>query len=66
MKDGMPSIFWLRNVNILAGNLVFMKPWGVEIYGGPVSIGDYTTLIATMDKTHQAYSLDGEWKVGKS
>ena len=31
-------------------NLVFMKPWGVEIYGGPVSIGDYTTLIATMDK----------------
>jgi acetyltransferase-like isoleucine patch superfamily enzyme len=31
-------------------NLVFMKPWGVEIYGWPVSIGDYTTLIATMEK----------------
>jgi acetyltransferase-like isoleucine patch superfamily enzyme len=31
-------------------NLVFMKPWGVEIYGGPVSIGDYTTLIATPDR----------------
>lgn len=31
-------------------NLVFMKPWGVEIYGPSVSIGDYTTLIATMDR----------------
>lgn len=31
-------------------HLVFMKPWGVEIYGNPVSIGDYTTLIATMDR----------------
>jgi acetyltransferase-like isoleucine patch superfamily enzyme len=27
-----------------------MKPWGVEIYGPSVSIGDYTTLIATMDR----------------
>ena len=27
-----------------------MKPWHVEVYGGPVSLGDYTTLIATTDK----------------
>lgn len=27
-----------------------MKPWAVEIYGGPVSVGDYTALIATQDK----------------
>jgi acetyltransferase-like isoleucine patch superfamily enzyme len=30
--------------------LHFMKPWQVEIFGGPVSIGDYTTVIATPDK----------------
>ena len=30
--------------------LHFMKPWHVEIFGGPVSLGDYTTVIATPDK----------------
>lgn len=30
--------------------LVFMKPWHVEIFGGPVSLGDYTTVIATPDR----------------
>jgi acetyltransferase-like isoleucine patch superfamily enzyme len=30
--------------------LHFMKPWQVEIFGGPVSLGDYTTVIATPDK----------------
>jgi acetyltransferase-like isoleucine patch superfamily enzyme len=28
----------------------FMKPWQVEIFGGPISLGDYTTVIATSDK----------------
>ena len=27
-----------------------MKPWHVEIFGGPVSLGDYTTVIATSDR----------------
>lgn len=30
--------------------LHFMKPWQVEIFGGPVFLGDYTTVIATPDK----------------
>ena len=29
--------------------LHFMKPWQVEIFGGPISIGNYTTVIATPD-----------------
>ena len=27
-----------------------MKPWHVEIFGGPVHLGDYSTLIATPDR----------------
>lgn len=46
-------------------NLVFMKPWGVEIYGGSVSIGDYTTLIATMDKRIRLTSWMANEKSGK-
>jgi len=30
--------------------LHFMKPWQVEIFGGPIFLGDYTTLIASPDK----------------
>lgn len=46
-------------------NLVFMKPWGVEIYGGPVSLGDYTTLIATPDKRIRLTSWMADGKSGK-
>ena len=28
----------------------FMKPWHVEIFGGPVLLGDYATVIATSDR----------------
>jgi acetyltransferase-like isoleucine patch superfamily enzyme len=28
----------------------FMKPWHVEIFGGPVSLGNYATVIATPDR----------------
>jgi len=28
----------------------FMKPWHVEVFGGPISIGEYTHVIATPDK----------------
>jgi len=27
----------------------FMKPWHVEIFGGPISLGDYAAVIATPD-----------------
>ncbi len=46
-------------------NLVFMKPWGIEIYGGPVSIGDYTTLIATMDRRIRLTAWMANGKSGK-
>jgi acetyltransferase-like isoleucine patch superfamily enzyme len=46
-------------------NLVFMKPWYVEIYGGPVSIGDFTTLIATTDKRIRITSWMANGKSGK-
>jgi acetyltransferase-like isoleucine patch superfamily enzyme len=29
---------------------VFMRPWHVELFGGPIVIGRYVTLIATSDK----------------
>jgi acetyltransferase-like isoleucine patch superfamily enzyme len=29
---------------------VFMRPWHVELFGGPIAIGRYVTLIATPDK----------------
>jgi acetyltransferase-like isoleucine patch superfamily enzyme len=28
----------------------FMRPWYVEVFGGPVEIGDYATIIATRDQ----------------
>jgi acetyltransferase-like isoleucine patch superfamily enzyme len=46
-------------------NLVFMKPWYMEIYGCPVSIGDYTTLIATPDKRVRLTSWMANGKSGK-
>ncbi len=27
-----------------------MRPWDVELFGGPITIGNYTTVIATSDK----------------
>lgn len=42
-----------------------MKPWGIEIYGGPVLIGDYTTLIATMDRRIRLTSWIADSKSGK-
>lgn len=46
-------------------HLVFMKPWGVEIYGSSVSIGDYTTLIATMDRRIRLTSWMANEKSGR-
>lgn len=33
----------------LGKHFVFMKPWNVEIFGAPIHIGDFTTVIATPD-----------------
>ncbi len=44
---------------------MFMKPWAVEIFGSPVSIGDYTTLIATMDKRIRLTSWMAEDRTGR-
>lgn len=46
-------------------NMVFMKPWYMEIFGWPVSIGDYTTLIATTDKRLRLTSWMANGKSGK-
>jgi acetyltransferase-like isoleucine patch superfamily enzyme len=34
----------------LGRGCTFMKPWHVEIFGGPVTLGDYATVIATPDR----------------
>ena len=28
----------------------FMKPWNIEVFGGPVELGDFATVIATRDQ----------------
>ena len=34
----------------LGRGYTFMKPWHVEIFGGPIHIGEYATIIASSDK----------------
>lgn len=34
----------------LGKGATFMKPWYVEVFGGPVSLGNYATVIAAPDK----------------
>jgi acetyltransferase-like isoleucine patch superfamily enzyme len=34
----------------LGQGCTFMKPWHVEIFGGPVSLGNHSTVIATPDR----------------
>jgi acetyltransferase-like isoleucine patch superfamily enzyme len=34
----------------LGRGYTFMRPWHVELFGAPISIGDFATLIATPDK----------------
>jgi len=45
------SDYFLRpQFDRLGRGCTFMKPWHVEIFGGPVSLGDYSTVIATSDR----------------
>jgi len=53
----------------LGRGCTFMKPWFVEVFGGPVSIGDYCTLIATADArirltVWSAMGAKGEIEIG--
>ncbi len=34
----------------LGRGFAFMRPWHVELFGGPITIGDFVTVIATSDK----------------
>ncbi len=34
----------------LGKGFAFMRPWHVELFGGPIRIGNYATVIATSDK----------------
>ncbi len=34
----------------LGRGFFFIKPWHVELFGGPISIGNYATIIATADQ----------------
>jgi len=50
----------------LGGGCTFMKPWHVEIFGGPVSLGEYATVIATSDRKVRLTvwsAWDGEGKI---
>jgi acetyltransferase-like isoleucine patch superfamily enzyme len=42
--------FLRPQLDYLGEGCTFMKPWYVEIFGGPVSIGAYTHVIATPDR----------------
>lgn len=55
----------------LGKDVVFRKPWYVDIYGRPVSIDDYTTVIAMSDKRvmitawQAADGTSGKVEIGK-
>jgi len=54
----------------LGGETTFMKPWHVEINGGPVFLGDYANVIATPDNkvrftVWSSYGKEGCIKIGK-
>ncbi|MDZ4165812.1 MAG: acyltransferase [Smithellaceae bacterium] len=44
----------------LGRGTVFMKPWHVEVFGGPVLLGDYAHVIATSDKKVR-FTVWSEW-----
>lgn len=55
---------------VFGRGLVFMKPWQVEVFGGPVSLGDYSNIIATPDKKVRftvwpAWKSSGKIEIGR-
>ncbi len=64
-RDHRPYVVkkaWLRFQRFYTGHFLrpqleslgrgfhFMQPWHVELFGGPITIGNYSTVIATSDK----------------
>ncbi|MBW2175857.1 MAG: acyltransferase [Deltaproteobacteria bacterium] len=44
------SHFLKPQLQSLGRGCTFMKPWHVEIFGGPIHIGEFATIIASADK----------------
>lgn len=44
------SHFLRPQLDALGKGYAFMRPWHVELFGGPIEIGRYATVIATSDK----------------
>ncbi len=44
----------------LGRGFVFLRPWHVELFGGPITIGDFATVIATPDKKVRLSVWPGE------
>jgi acetyltransferase-like isoleucine patch superfamily enzyme len=44
------SHFLRPQLDRLGQGFVFMRPWHVELFGSPIRIGNYATVIATSDK----------------
>ncbi len=42
--------FLRPQLEALGTGFAFMRPWHVELFGGPITIGRYVTVIATSDK----------------
>jgi acetyltransferase-like isoleucine patch superfamily enzyme len=42
--------FLRPQLEALGKGFAFMRPWHVELFGGPIRIGNYATVIATSDK----------------
>lgn len=42
--------FLRPQLEFLGQGFSFMRPWHVEVFGGPIKIGNYATVIATSDK----------------
>jgi len=42
--------FLRPQLDALGRGFAFMRPWHVELFGGPISIGNFATIIATSDK----------------
>jgi len=62
--------FLAPQFEVFGRGLVFMKPWHVEIFGGPVSLGDYSNVIATPDKKVRltvwpAWKSSGRIEIGR-
>ena len=42
--------FLRPQLDLLGKGFAFMRPWHVQLFGGPIMIGNYATVIATSDK----------------